>query len=96
MAAGLLASGAALVLPEQRRQRGPKWAGPGGDGSTDSGYSGDVGEPGYLATLREGLREARHAPAVRRAVLLVPAVVALWGSLEEYTSLLVRGTGVRP
>jgi hypothetical protein len=27
-------------------------------------------------------------------VLLVPAVTALWGSLEEYTSLLVRGTGV--
>jgi hypothetical protein len=44
--------------------------------------------------LRAGLREARDAPAVRRAVLLVPAVTALWGSLEEYTSLLVRGTGV--
>jgi hypothetical protein len=36
----------------------------------------------------------QQAPAVRRAVLLVPAVTALWGSLEEYTSLLVRGTGV--
>jgi hypothetical protein len=28
------------------------------------------------------------------AVLLVPAVIAVWGSLEEYTSLLISGTGV--
>jgi MFS family permease len=94
VAAGLLASVAALVLPEQRRKRQPEWGSP-ADGSVDvHDGGGDDGEPGYVATLREGLREARHAPTVRRAVLLVPAVVALWGSLEEYTSLLVRGTGV--
>jgi MFS family permease len=100
VAAGLLASGAALLLPEQRRQgrregqreglqEGPR---AGTDPRPDD--PGDADEPGYLAILSEGLRESRSAPAVRRAVLLVPAVTALWGSLEEYTSLLVRGTGV--
>ena len=88
IAAGLLASGAALLLPEQRRQRRQEEV-PAGRND-----AGDVGELGYVATLREGLREVARVPAVRRAVLLVPAVTALWGSLEEYTSLLVRGTGV--
>jgi len=83
VAAGLLASLAALLLPEQRR---------GEEARTSRNDSADDG--GYIATLREGLREAARVPAVRRAVLLVPAVTALWGSLEEYTSLLVRGTGV--
>ena len=81
VAAGLLAAGAALLLPEDRTHPGP-------------GDDPDADSAGYLATLRAGLREARDAPAVRRAVLLVPAVTALWGSLEEYTSLHVRGTGV--
>jgi MFS family permease len=95
VAAGLLASGAALLLPEQRRARDDRDA----RADRDAGDGRDAGdaassELGYLAALRDGLREVHRAPAVRRAVLLVPAVTALWGSLEEYTSLLVRGTGV--
>ncbi|WP_371672774.1 MFS transporter [Streptomyces sp. NBC_00289] len=48
----------------------------------------------WLTTLRAGLAEARHDRSVRGALLLVPAVAAVWGALDEYTPLLVRETGV--
>ncbi|MEE1836872.1 MFS transporter [Streptomyces sp. SP17KL33] len=47
-----------------------------------------------LATLRAGLTELRRDRSVRGAMLLVPAVGAVWGALDEYTPLLVRDTGV--
>ncbi|MDX3646011.1 MFS transporter, partial [Streptomyces sp. MB09-02B] len=47
-----------------------------------------------LATLRAGLTEVRRDRSVRGAMLLVPAVGAVWGALDEYTPLLVRDTGV--
>ena len=46
---------------------------------------------GLGATLRAGLAEARGNRSVRGALLLVPAVAAVWGALDEYTPLLVRG-----
>lgn len=46
------------------------------------------------APLRSALTEARRNPSVRRALLLVPVVTAVWGALDEYTPLLVRETGV--
>ncbi|MGY0066149.1 MFS transporter [Streptomyces sp. QTS137] len=49
---------------------------------------------GWTATLRAGLAEARADRSVRGALLLVPAVGAVWGALDEYTPLLVRDTGV--
>ncbi|GGM13104.1 MFS transporter [Streptomyces fumigatiscleroticus] len=49
---------------------------------------------GWSATLRAGLAEARADRSVRGALLLVPAVGAVWGALDEYTPLLVRETGV--
>ncbi|MFF5188899.1 MFS transporter [Streptomyces sp. NPDC000345] len=49
---------------------------------------------GWAATLRAGLGEARRDRSVRGALLLVPAVAAVWGALDEYTSLLARDTGV--
>ncbi|MBM0229068.1 MFS transporter, partial [Micromonospora sp. ATA51] len=49
---------------------------------------------GWLATLRAGLAEARADRAVRAALLLVPAVTAIWGGLDEYAGLLARDTGV--
>ncbi|MFI8242548.1 MFS transporter [Streptomyces sp. NPDC085866] len=52
------------------------------------------GEEGWVATLRAGLADARADRPVRDALLLVPAVGAVWGALDEYTPLLVRGTGV--
>jgi MFS family permease len=51
-------------------------------------------DDGYVATLRAGLIDARLNPQVRSWVLLVPAITAIWGALEEYTPLLIRGTGI--
>ncbi|GGQ01640.1 MFS transporter [Streptomyces griseomycini] len=53
-----------------------------------------AGHDGWTATLRAGLAEARADRSVRGALLLVPAVSAVWGALDEYTPLLVRDTGV--
>ncbi|WP_405954422.1 MFS transporter [Streptomyces phaeochromogenes] len=65
--------------------------GPGeGLGDTVSNTPGD----GWARTLRAGLAEARGNRSVRGALLLVPAVTAVWGALDEYTPLLVRDTGV--
>lgn len=49
---------------------------------------------GYLATLRAGIAAAHADRRVRRWLLLVPAITAIWGALEEYTPLLIRETGV--
>ncbi|MGW1028308.1 MFS transporter [Streptomyces sp. NPDC002577] len=49
---------------------------------------------GWVRTLRAGLAEARGDRSVRGALLLVPAVTAVWGALDEYTPLLVRDTGI--
>ncbi|WP_055623752.1 MFS transporter [Streptomyces sp. JHA19] len=49
---------------------------------------------GWAETLRTGLAEARGDRAVRGALLLVPAVAAVWGALDEYVPLLVRDLGV--
>ncbi|WP_328505022.1 MFS transporter [Streptomyces sp. NBC_00457] len=48
----------------------------------------------WTATLRAGLAEARADRSVVGALLLVPAVTAVWGALDEYTALLVRDFGV--
>lgn len=50
-------------------------------------------EPGYLATLRTGFREAMALPTVRLAILAVAALVAFDGT-EEYFPLLARDWGV--
>ena len=46
------------------------------------------GRPSYRALLRAGLAEVRERPAVRSALVLVPAVTAVWGVLDEYVPLL--------
>ncbi|MGP4009465.1 MFS transporter [Streptomyces sp. 4N124] len=48
----------------------------------------------WAATLRAGLAEARADRSVVGALLLVPAVTAVWSALDEYTALLVRDFGV--
>ncbi|CAL9576877.1 hypothetical protein SUDANB6_04984 [Streptomyces sp. enrichment culture] len=55
-----------------------------------------AGSDGWTGALRAGLAEARADRSVRGALLLVPAVSAVWGVLDEYTPLLVRETGVAP
>ncbi|GHH21311.1 MFS transporter [Streptomyces lanatus] len=54
--------------------------------------TGDDG--GWATTLRTGLADVRGDRSVRGALLLVPAVAAVWGALDEYTPLLVRDIGV--
>ncbi|NUP23827.1 MAG: MFS transporter [Streptomyces sp.] len=54
--------------------------------------TGDDG--GWATTLRTGLAEVREDRSVRGALLLIPAVAAVWGALDEYTPLLVRDIGV--
>ncbi|MFF5175766.1 MFS transporter [Micromonospora sp. NPDC000089] len=81
----LLATAVATRFPEHRTA--PAAPAPGDDAAEDD-------EPGWWATLRAGLTEARTHPRVRSALLLVPAVGAVWGSLDEYTPLLAQDTGV--
>jgi MFS family permease len=75
----LLAAVAAARFPEHRDPTAATADGPG---------------DGWARTLRAGLAEARDDRSVRGALLLVPAVTAVWGALDEYTPLLVRDTGV--
>ncbi|MFF3442049.1 MFS transporter [Streptosporangium sp. NPDC002721] len=82
----VLAAVAALGFPEHRARAGQEAV------QEQEGEAEPVG--GYAAILREGLRAARADRPTRRALLLVPAVTAVWGSLEEYTPLLAIGTGV--
>ncbi|KUL68909.1 MULTISPECIES: MFS transporter [unclassified Streptomyces] len=53
-----------------------------------------AGHSGWTGTLRSGLAEVRGDRAVRGALLLVPAVAAVWGALDEYVPLLVHDIGV--
>lgn len=59
-----------------------------------SAEAGGGDRASILTTLRTGLAEVRRDRSVRGALLLVPAVGAVWGALDEYTPLLVRDTGV--
>lgn len=54
----------------------------------------EKGNTTWSATLRAGLAEARGDRTVRGALLLIPAVAAVWGALDEYVSLLIRDLGV--
>ncbi|MFI7335010.1 MFS transporter [Micromonospora aurantiaca (nom. illeg.)] len=78
----LLAAAVAARFPEHR----PPPAAPVPSGGDD--------EPGWLDSLRLGLREVRADRRVRAAVLLVAAVTAIWGGLDEYTGLLAADTGM--
>ncbi|MER5481253.1 MFS transporter [Streptomyces sp. NPDC002734] len=98
VAACLLAAAAAHTMPEGRRKPG----GDDGAGDADSddtgagagaGQGGD-GRTGDLGTARgEDTRRVRPRRWPVGALLLVPAVAAVWGALDEYTPLLVRETG---
>lgn len=89
----VLATVAALAFPEHRVRAGQE-TGREGERAAEGADEEETPAGGYAAILREGLRAARADRPTRRALLLVPAVTALWGSLEEYTPLLAIGTGV--
>lgn len=76
----LLAAVVGATLPEHRS--------PVVDADPEAGWSA------YAAALREGVREVRASPTVRHALLAVPAVVAVWTSMDEYLPLLAKETGV--
>ncbi|SCG70783.1 MFS transporter [Micromonospora inositola] len=88
----LLAAAVATRFPEHRPARPVE--SPAIPGPTAAERRADGDELGWLATLRSGLAEAGADRAVRAALLLVPAVTAIWGGLDEYTGLLARETGV--
>lgn len=93
--AGLLCAAVAMAFPEHLSRARLEGVGNGHGASAGDGDEEDEGEGnGYIATLRVGLAETRGNRSVRRAVLLIPVVTALWGALEEYTSLLASDTGV--
>ena len=77
----LAAAIVAVTFPEHRSARS---------------YAGDERLRAYGPILRAGVREARRSPALRGALLLAPAVAAVWGSLDEYLPLLALETGARP
>ncbi|WJV51391.1 MFS transporter [Streptomyces flavofungini] len=81
VAACVLTAGAARGLPEHR------------GGSQADSDADEPGGEGWWGALRAGVAEARGDRAVRAALLLVPAVTAVWGALDEYTPLLVREAG---
>ncbi len=56
------------------------------------GPDGRDGAPGYLATLRDGLTEAGHHRAVRRALLIASLAVGLT-AFDEYFPLVGREHG---
>jgi predicted MFS family arabinose efflux permease len=71
----------AATLPEHRRA-------PAGEDEAGGGPRS------FASVLAAGVAELRASPSVRGAVLLVPAVTAIWGSLDEYVPLLAADTGV--
>ncbi|MEU8091901.1 MFS transporter [Micromonospora chalcea] len=89
----LLAAAVAARFPEYRPRSSAPVPGGEPDGPRASAAPGDD-EPGWLDSLRLGLREVRADRRVRAAVLLVAAVTAIWGGLDEYTGLLAADTGM--
>jgi MFS family permease len=85
-----LASVLACLLAAVIAARLPEHPDPGAASASDA----SDGEGSWVKTLRAGLADARGDRSVRGALLLVPAVTAVWGALDEYTPLLVRDTGV--
>ncbi|AYF27481.1 MFS transporter [Micromonospora tulbaghiae] len=90
----LLAAAVAVRFPEHRPPPIPSAAPDGPSVGDEPGEEQGDDDPGWLDSLRLGLREVRADRRVRAAVLLVAAVTAIWGGLDEYTGLLAAGTGM--
>ncbi|MGV9371425.1 MFS transporter [Micromonospora tulbaghiae] len=89
----LLAAAVAARFPEHRPPPTPSAAPDGPSVGDEPGEEQGDDEPGWLDSLRLGLRQVRADRRVRAAVLLVAAVTAIWGGLDEYTGLLAADTG---
>ncbi|HVQ44466.1 MAG TPA: MFS transporter [Candidatus Saccharimonadia bacterium] len=53
----------------------------------------ETADTGYFAELAEGVREAVKNPAVLRIIMLSGFIVAIFGSLEEYTPIFFQAAG---
>ncbi len=80
------AAAVGATLPEHR----PTAAG------DDDGDAEASGLRAHVAIVAAGVRELRGSRVLRGAVLLVPAVVTVWGSLDEYLPLLAAEAGAAP
>nr|WP_228531598.1 MFS transporter [Micromonospora sp. ANENR4] len=94
VAACLLAAAVAARFPEHRPPPTPSAAPDGPRAGDEPREEQGDDEPGWLDSLRVGLREVRANRRVRAAVLLVAAVTAIWGGLDEYTGLLAADVGM--
>ena len=56
----------------------------------------DDDQPDWAEALKSGLGEARRSFKIKAAVILVAVVASVWGTLDEYTPLLIDSTGVDP
>ncbi|MEV4809083.1 MFS transporter [Micromonospora avicenniae] len=90
----LLAAAVAIRFPEHRGRADPDDARPVRTGRDDRIPADPHDDLGWVASLRAGMAEARAVAPVRVALLLVAAVAAVWGALDEYLPLLARDTGV--
>ncbi|MDX6334652.1 MAG: hypothetical protein QOG05_1992 [Streptosporangiaceae bacterium] len=90
--AQLACAAVALAFPEYRSRDAREAVA--AQAQPPPGAEPDPAGLGYLQVLRSGLHEVRVDRSVLRALLLVPAVTAVWGGLEEYDPLLARSTGV--
>jgi MFS family permease len=81
------AAAVGATLPEHR---------PGGAAGEEGGHEEQGGWRGPVAIVAAGARELRGSRALRGAILLVPAVVTVWGSLDEYLPLLASEAGAAP
>ena len=99
IAAALAAAAVGATLPEHRgggRRIGAPGApgdelSAGADATPDEEVLDAMG--GYGTVLRTGATIAWSQPALRAAVVLVPAVTVIWGSLDEYLPLLAIEAG---
>ncbi|WP_150251488.1 MFS transporter [Nocardiopsis deserti] len=94
VAACVLCALAALALPEHRAATGGSVSADAAATAEDTEAETEEGPSGYLDALRGGLAEARSSRRVRGAIVLVVAVTAFWGTLDEYVPLLVAESGV--
>ncbi|MFJ4012700.1 MFS transporter [Streptomyces sp. NPDC090026] len=95
--AGADRSGGALPPAPAPAGDGPGAARAAGTRDAGGGDSAGAAAPARglraAAVLRSGAAEVRGTPRVRRALLLVVAVTAVWGALDEYVPLLASSTG---
>ena len=90
IAAALASAAVGTTLPEHRAGRSGLTS---GDGGADEGDAEGDRPAGIGGLLRTSCAFIAWRPAVRAAVLLVAAVTAIWGSLDEYLPLLAVEAG---